>query len=456
MRHTVTEREHALSAYATQWSRAAAAAGADYVQAFAQDIWDVRAQSQGGSPTGTSIDRRRGLGVLLRCGSGWSYEWRDASRVDDLVDLVGRAIGSAPRIPARLSRWPTTVDDFFLEGHDLFTPQGRADPPHADPPGTSVRFIEECFQTVNAVTDSDGVHVSWRRRGVRRRCVADMNNGSLRARGFGRWFGAIDGDRDSVMAQVRMSALRQSAAASEGVSLGRRNTPVVFGPGAGACLLHELVAHGLEADNYRNPASYLNGSLGTCIAHAELVVRDDPMLAGGFGSIATDDEGAKADATPLLDRGVVVGLVHSRRSSLAAGVTPTGNGRRRDYRFPALPRATNTVVAPGSLSASELAPAAGWPGGLLRVHALGAGNVNINSGQFNFVATEADYTTPGGDLIPLAHLSIFGDALVTLRKLQGVANDAGQDNTTCSKQGQFIGVGSASPSMLFDALDWRS
>ena len=82
--------------------------------------------------------------------------------------------------------------------------------------------------------------------------------------------------------------------------------PIVFGPGVGGILLHELVGHALEADTVLGRASWLAGDGAEAVeATEELLVVDDPRR--GRVAWRFDDQGLLARATPLLRGGRVVG-----------------------------------------------------------------------------------------------------------------------------------------------------
>lgn len=436
-----------LDEVAAAWCRLATSSGADWAQAFVQDVCDLRVETANGVPEGLVVDRRAGVGMLVRRGDAWSYRWADLADTDDLASWLGR--GPAPKVDNslpleedHLAGLRAFVDDLVGAGVDEVE---GADDAH---------LTEELFHRRAWIADSDGVAATTHRTGVRRRCTITRPTAHGDVRGFGRWYGAPGVARGPGVSDIVATAARQAEAAARGRSLGSRTTPVLFGPGVGAGLVHELLAHGLEADNHRAAGSYLGGRLGQRVAPEALSVVDDPSWVDGYGSLEVDDEGIPARRVGLVVDGVVQGLVHSRRTAQEGSAEPTGHGRRRDYRHRAVPRATNTVVCAGPEDAAALAE----PGldGLLRVHALGSGTVDTRSGEFQFMATEAELVTPYDEPVPLCDVMIRGGALDVLQRLIGVAGDLGADNTTCSKDGQYVGVGTVSPTMLFDDLEWRS
>jgi predicted Zn-dependent protease len=82
--------------------------------------------------------------------------------------------------------------------------------------------------------------------------------------------------------------------------------------------------------------------------------------------------------------------------------------------------------------------------------------INLVTGEFSFAALNCAYITPGGERVPVRDVSLVGDALRTLARLEGVGSDFAGDNITCGKQGQLVGIGVYSPSMRYAALDWSA
>jgi TldD protein len=443
---------------AAGWCRAAVRAGARFAQAYAETGLDVRMESRGPDRLGLLADRRAGVGLLVRRDESWSYGSASAGALGELADWLTALTGTAGA--AGPVDWPALADRHD-ESVALFVgaDAGRS------PGGTDPRCVvtEDLFCRDAAVVDSDGTTVHFGQTGIRRRATATVmtNGGSFR--GYSRWYGDNRYvDRSEGVAELVATALSQAGAAANGTSLGSRTTPVVLAPGAGAGLLHELIGHALEADNLANGSGYPAGLPGAQVTTEHLTLTDQPDLPSGFGSAPTgylaggaparvDDEGTPATTVLLVDRGVVAGRLSNRRT---AGSGSTGHGRRRTFRYPPIPRATNTVVAAGPDSPAGLLD----PGatGLLYVRALGAGDVDLRRGDFSFAVTEGYFLTPAGDRQPVPDVTLFGDARQALGKLVGVAADSAADNVTCAKQGQFIGIGLVSPTMRFDDLTWRS
>jgi predicted Zn-dependent protease len=120
--------------------------------------------------------------------------------------------------------------------------------------------------------------------------------------------------------------------------------------------IHEGLGHPIEADIARAGASAIVRADGTPAVDplgSELVRIVDgpgsnPLEGGwgeGFGTEHLDDEGVEVGPTVLVDRGRIVGMMHSRETAHAFGARPTGNGFSElgDRR---IVRMRNTVLVP--------------------------------------------------------------------------------------------------------------
>jgi len=121
---------------------------------------------------------------------------------------------------------------------------------------------------------------------------------------------------------------------------------VVFDHVTSGAIFHELV-HLLEAD-----IAPLRIKIPSRITTANLTIIDDPTIPWGYGSYAFDDEGVYAKRTTLIEGGEIVSLIHTRLTSKAWGVKPTGNARGIFHKPKAL--MSNIVVKPSDWTLQEL------------------------------------------------------------------------------------------------------
>ncbi|MHC4599031.1 MAG: TldD/PmbA family protein [Planctomycetota bacterium] len=221
--------------------------------------------------------------------------------------------------------------------------------------------------------------------------------------------------------------------------------PVVFAPGDGAILFHEAVGHSLEADIVQSGNSIFESRLGEPVAASGVTLLDDATPPGLGGSFRTDDEGSSGRKTVLIEDGRLAGFLHDRRSASKAGIEPTGNGRRQDFRFVPIPRMTNTYILEGEEDPGEIL--ASVERGLY-VRGVGAGQSNTNSGGFTFEVLDADWIEKGKIVHPVCNASLVGDAFSVLMKMDRIGRDFafGKSGGMCGK-GQLVPVEGGMPTV---------
>ena len=220
--------------------------------------------------------------------------------------------------------------------------------------------------------------------------------------------------------------------------------PVVLSSEAGGTMVHEAVGHGLEADLAGEGLSVYAERVGEQIASPLVTVLDDATLPFKRGSFAVDDEGVPAQATVLVERGVLKTYMHDRRSAFKAGLASTGNGRRESYRHQPVVRMTNTMIAPGQTDPAEILSST--PKGLLVVK-MGGGQVNTINGDFVFEVSEGYLIENGQKGRPVRGATLTGNGPRVLQEIDLVGSDLGFAIGTCGKEGQGVPVGDAQPTL---------
>lgn len=226
-------------------------------------------------------------------------------------------------------------------------------------------------------------------------------------------------------------------------SLGENRSPVVFHGATSALLLHELLGHPLESDNYKYAKPWLD-RIDVSRINPQIEFYDDPTLRDGYGSYTFDDMGVPAKKWPL--------LVHKQFHVLGAGEEVAAPQRRQDYRFPALPRASNALICGGPDSLDSLS--ATGENGLLHVYSIGAGRIDNRTGDFEYSAPEAEWVDKNGRKHVLTNVLLMGSVKDMLESIDGVADDVREASVTCGKKGQYLAMGARSPSVRFGAVNW--
>ena len=226
---------------------------------------------------------------------------------------------------------------------------------------------------------------------------------------------------------------------------------VVLGPGWPGILLHEAIGHGLEGDFNRKQSSAFAGLMGQRIAAPGVTVLDDGTVQGARGSINVDDEGTPAQATTLIEDGILVHYMQDRQNARLMNSQPTGNGRRQSYAHSPMPRMTNTYMLGGKTDPADIV--ADVKNGIHAV-GFGGGQVDITNGKFVFSCTEAYRIRDGKVGAPLKNATLIGDGASALKKIGAVGNDMKFDPGigTCGKNGQWVPVTVGLPTVLIGGL----
>jgi PmbA protein len=162
-----------------------------------------------------------------------------------------------------------------------------------------------------------------------------------------------DFDYGRFLADCRLEAVADAAVRGARRFLGAKRIPsgrrtLVLGPLAAYGLLAAVVS-AANAESIQRGRSYLCGRLGKKIASDLLSITDDPLIPRGLHSGAHDGEGTRRTPLPVIDRGVLAGLLHNSYTAGKAGARSTGHGTHSGGIRP-----TNLIPALGQRPAAEL------------------------------------------------------------------------------------------------------
>jgi TldD protein len=220
--------------------------------------------------------------------------------------------------------------------------------------------------------------------------------------------------------------------------------PVIISSEAGGTMIHEAIGHGLEADLAQHGLSVYSKKIGEQVASSVITVIDDATIPNKRGSFRFDDEGTPSKRNVLVKDGVLVGYMYDNYSALIDGVSSTGNGRRESYESKPIPRMTNTLIAPGTLTTDEVIRSV--TNGLL-VKKMGGGQVNTVTGDFVFEVQEGYLIEGSGIGEPVRGATLIGNGPEVLKSIDMVASDLGFSIGTCGKDGQGVPVSDAMPTL---------
>jgi len=209
---------------------------------------------------------------------------------------------------------------------------------------------------------------------------------------------------------------------------------VIVDPKLCGVFVHEAFGHLSEADFlYENPRLREIMSPGRRFGGDFLNITDDGSLEGEAGYVGHDSEGVGGQRTPLIERGVLVGRLHSRETAAKMGETPTGNARAISYTHPPIVRMTNTFMEPGKVSFEEMLGEI--PRGIYAKGMLG-GQTDME--MFTFSAEEA-YAIENGRIGRLLRdVVLTGNVFTTLGNIDAVGKDLKMHGGLggCGKGGQ--------------------
>jgi predicted Zn-dependent protease len=142
----------------------------------------------------------------------------------------------------------------------------------------------------------------------------------------------------------------------------RGTCPLLLRPQAVITLLATYGHVALGAAGYAEGRTAVAGQLGRQVTSELLTLTDDGTDPAGLPS-GFDSEGTPRQAVPLIDRGVLVGVVSDRATAAVTGGRSTGHAVPAGWRFGADPSPSHLLAAPGTADEAELL--AGFGPGLL-------------------------------------------------------------------------------------------
>jgi TldD protein len=216
--------------------------------------------------------------------------------------------------------------------------------------------------------------------------------------------------------------------------------PVILDPELTGVFIHEALGHASEADLILQDDSILKGKMGTTIGSSLVNIIDDASM-DAFGYYPYDAEGVKTSENVLVRKGTLVSLLSSRETAAKLGIKPSGNSRSGLIDQPIV-RMSNTYLKPGQLQFEELID--DMKSGIYLKGSRG-GQVDTGKGVFQFNAAESFMIKNGEVDEPLRDVSLSGNILEILQKVDAVGSDFHMGVGFCGKSGQTVPVGDGGP-----------
>jgi TldD protein len=217
----------------------------------------------------------------------------------------------------------------------------------------------------------------------------------------------------------------------------------VLDPELAGVFAHEAVGHAGEADLVQEGSSVLAGKVGQKIGDPVVTIVDDPSLPE-FGFEPFDAEGSAAGRTPIIEKGVVAGYLHSRETLAAIGLGSAGHARAMAGE-PPLVRMSNTFIESGESSLDEILSECRQ--GILLQGSRG-GQVDPGRGIFQFNA-EYGYLIEDRECTRMVRdVSLSGEILKTLFSIRLCGKERRMHQGYCGKGGQSVPVSDGAPYVL--------
>jgi len=210
-------------------------------------------------------------------------------------------------------------------------------------------------------------------------------------------------------------------------------------------LAHEAIGHTAEADLVLGgsvAADYLGkesaSSLVSLVDFAHTYEGKDCPVP-----IHIDDEGTKTEDMVIIDKGILKGYMHNKKSAQHFGVKPTGNARAYEYFDEPLIRMRNTAILPGESKLSDMISSIDDGYYLIKPS---NGQADTTS-EFMF-GVVLGYEVKGGKLgRALKDLTISGVAFDVLKSVTMISDDMTWSNTGMCGKKQLIPVGLGGPAI---------
>ena len=223
----------------------------------------------------------------------------------------------------------------------------------------------------------------------------------------------------------------------------------VLAPAAVAVLLHEAVAHALEADTLAR-GGRPEAAIGLALAAPCLDVLDDPAAAPPEVRRTSDDEGLPVSRRWLLRRGAVEQpLADTAWSRLSPALLP-GAGRRGSRHLPPGPRSTHLELLPGDAAESDLLAQAN---GGLHLPAASRGGLDALSGEFTLRFPHGRRIRRGALAEPVGACILRGQVADLLARATAVGRETVAAGAGwCAKGGQKLPVWATAPALRLEGV----
>ena len=176
-----------------------------------------------------------------------------------------------------------------------------------------------------------------------------------------------------------------------------------------------------SADMVQKGFSLLADKLNTTIAAPCVTLHDDAFTSSSIAGIPFDSEGVATRNKTLIDKGVLAGFLHNRKTAEKDNTVSTGNGFRSGFKGSISVGTTNFYILPGEKSKQELISSVGNGVYIKELSGLHAG-ANVISGDFS-LSCEGFLIKDGKIDRPIDQITIAENFFSLLMKIESVGSD---------------------------------
>ncbi|MEM8930137.1 MAG: metallopeptidase TldD-related protein [Acidobacteriota bacterium] len=389
-------------------------------------------------PPGLRVRRETGLAVrLLRDGKTWlaGRDGIEVERFAEAVRRVARALPQNPYPPPHLgsARW-----DEAPEAQELLefpTQVARALRERGSPvvARLSVRRHRRWVRVIGSLVASATERESFYS------VVSETPFGR-----HGALFDRLDHDTCERLA-ASLASLGETADA-ESPKPGR--SVCVLGPAATAVLLHEAVAHALEADILAR-GGHPEAAIGVRLGSDQLDVFDDPRNGPEGVRRRADDEGYPTVRRCLLRSGIIEQPICDAGWSRRSDLLVPGGGRRGHRHDPPGPRSSHLELAPKSAGTADL-----MRDGALYLGEASRGRLDPTTGELMLRFTHGRRIQDGAPGPVVGPLTLRGHVTDILERVDAVGTDVRTGGAGwCAKDGIRLPVWASAPGLRLDGVE---
>jgi len=232
------------------------------------------------------------------------------------------------------------------------------------------------------------------------------------------WFGRDTKTLDIDKLAGRITSETIGKLGASPVASGKYN--IVLDAMAAADLLSTFCAI-FSADLIQKGFSLLGDKMNTRIAPEYFSIHDDAIMDRSITAVPFDSEGVATQNKTLINKGILTGILHNRKTAAKAGTQSTGNGFRSGYRGSVSVGPTNLYIEPGDADLAALLSEAGSGLYIKELAGLHAG-ANIVSGDFSLSCE--GYVIENGKIgRAVDQITLADNFYLLLNKIQKIGSD---------------------------------